>query len=172
MDADSFLIRRMKKGDDMAIEDFVRKYYPLILKYCIMHMEDRGYAEDAVQEVFARFFRTLNRYRHYGKALNYLYVIASNVCRDHYRKQIEIPMEELPELQISHDKISELRMDVRMAFEKLPPELKETAILFFFQDVKQKEIARIMGIGVPLVKYRVRRVKDLLSEYLGKEISS
>ena len=169
MDADFLLIHRMKNGDDTAIETFVREYYPTILRYCHLHIRDRWLAEDATQEVFARFFRTLSAYQHYGKAQNYLYVIASNICRDHYRKPEEIPMDELPEQLLSDMEPLDLRVDVHIALEKLPKELKEVTILFFFQEVKQQEIAKILGISLPLVKYRIKRAKELLAGYLGKE---
>ena len=169
MDADFLLIHRMKSGDDTAIETFVRKYYPVILRYCHLHIKDKSYAEDATQEVFSRFFRTLNQYQHYGKAQNYLYVIAGNICRDFYRKPSELSMEELTEYLVFEMEPLDLRLDVHMALEKLPPELREVTILFFFQEVKQKEIAKILGIGLPLVKYRIKRAKELLAGYLGKE---
>lgn len=169
MDADFLLIHRMRNGDDQAIELFVRKYYPSILRYCNLHIKDRWLAEDMTQEVFARFFRTLREYQHYGKAQNYLYVIAANVCRDYYRKRSEIPMDELPEEPVCEMAPLDLRLDVHLALKKLPPELREVTILFFFQEVKQKEIAKILGIGLPLVKYRIKRAKELLSGYLGKE---
>ena len=82
MDADFLLLHRMRNGDDQAIEDFVQKYYPMILRYCHIHIRDASYAEDLTQETFARFFRTLSQYQHYGKAANYLYVIAGKLCRD------------------------------------------------------------------------------------------
>lgn len=169
MDADFLLVYRMKSGDNQAIEAFVRKYYPLILRYCHLHIKDRGYAEDMTQEVFARFFRTLSGYQHYGKALNYLYVIAANCCRDYCRKPEEIPLEELPEQPVFEMEPLDLRLDVHTALEKLPKELREVTILFFFQEVTQKEIAKILGIGLPLVKYRIKRAKELLAAYLGKE---
>ena len=169
MDADFLLIQRMKNGETQAIEVFVRKYYPVILRYCHLHIKNPGYAEDMTQEVFARFFRTLNRYQHYGKALNYLYVIAANVCRDDYRQPEEIPMDDLPEQPVCAMEPLDLRLDVHLALEKLPQELREVTILFFFQEVKQKEIAWILGIGLPLVKYRIKRAKELLARDLGKE---
>ena len=169
MDTDFLLIHRMKSGDDDAIETFVRKYYPVIMRYCYLHLSDKSYAEDATQEVFARFFRTLNQYQHYGKAQNYLYVIAVNICRDFYRNPQEESIEELPEEPVCEMPPLDLRLDVNMALDKLPPELKDVTILFFFQEVKQKEIAKILGIGLPLVKYRIKRAKELLAGYLGKE---
>ena len=35
--------------------------------------------------------------------------------------------------------------------------------------LKQKEISKILGIGLPLVKYRIRRAKELLEQLIGKE---
>lgn len=169
MDGDFLLLHRMQNGDDQAIESFVRKYYPKIMRYCHLHIKDSGFTEDLTQETFARFFRTLHQYQHYGKAANYLYVIAGNLCRDYYRKPEELPMEELPEHPVCLMESLDLRMDVHMALERLPQELREVTILYFFQEVRQKEIARILGIGLPLVKYRIKRAKELLTIYLGKE---
>ena len=169
MDADFLLLHRMRNGDDQAIEDFVRKYYPVILRYCHLHIQDFGFAEDLTQETFARFFRTLSQYQHYGKAANYLYVIAGNLCRDYHRKQEEIPVEELPEQPIYQMEVLDLRLDVHRALKQLPPELREVTLLYFFQELKQKEIARILGVGLPLVKYRIRRAKELLAQMIGKE---
>ena len=169
MDVDFLLLHRMRHGDDQAIEDFVRKYYPRVKRYCQLHIQDLGYAEDLTQETFARFFRTLSQYQHYGKAANYLYVIAGNLCRDHHKRPSEISMEELSEQPVYQMESLDLRLDVHRALEQLPTELREVTILYFFQELRQKEIARILGIGLPLVKYRIRRAKELLERSLGKE---
>ena len=169
MDADFLLLHRMRHGETQAIEDFVRKYYPMILRYCQLHIQDLGYAEDLTQETFARFFRTLSQYQHYGKAANYLYVIAGNLCRDYHKKLDEIHMEEMPEQPVYQMETLDLRLDVHRALDQLPAELREVTILYFFQELKQKEIARILGISLPLVKYRIRRAKELLEQLIGKE---
>ena len=149
MDTDILLIQKMRMGDECAVELFVEKYFSRILRYCRSHIGDPGYAEDMAQETFVRFFRTLPQYRHYGKAANYLYAIASNVCSDYYRKNY-----------VRNQK------EVRMAFEALPEELREVAVLYFQQEQKQKDIARILGIGLPLVKYRIRKIREWMAEYL------
>ena len=38
--------------------------------------------------------------------------------------------------------------------------------MFFFQELKQKDIAELLDIKLSLVKYRISRAKKLLSEYL------
>lgn len=209
MDPDFLLIRQMKDGDDEAIEEFVRQYYPAVLRYCLLRIDDAGYAPDAVQETFERFFRNFARYRHYGKAANYLYVIAGNICRDYYRNRREMAAGDAEEVlrfrkrssgtsdrwNIAKDGFTsseaddsrpqenavqespagisasdaDLRMDLRRAFAALPSELRETAILFFFQELKQREIAKILGIRLPLVKYRIRKAREQLQEML-KEV--
>lgn len=145
------------------------RYYPGILSYCQAHVSDRGHAEDITQETFERFFRTFNKYRHYGKAANYLYAIAANACRDYYRKQKEIVTEAIPEQEDRNAGNSEERVDVRIAFERLPEELREVAVLYFLQEWKQKDIAVMLGIGLPLVKYRVKRAREMLAGYLSDE---
>ena len=163
VDPDFLLVEKMRMGNEIAFETFVTKYYPKILKYCQTHIGDRDYAEDLTQETFVRFFRTLNRYRHYGKAANYLYTIASHVCRDYYRQVKEIPFETLPDASERCTQSPEEQVTIKDALNKLPPEIKEIAILFFIQELRQQDIATILGISLPLVKYRIKRARELLS---------
>lgn len=169
MDEDFLLLHRMKQGDEDAIEEFVRKYYPMILRYCHLHTGGSSYAEDLTQETFARFFRTFSQYQHYGKAANYLYVIAGNCCKDHFKKQPELSLEDVAEPCTEGLEPTEQQMDIHMALKKLPKELRDVTILYFFQDITQKQIAKVLGIGLPLVKYRLKRAKEILSKYLREE---
>ena len=41
MDIDFLLIRKMKSGDEEAMDTFVRKYYPTVLRYCQYHIENK-----------------------------------------------------------------------------------------------------------------------------------
>ena len=52
MDSDSLLIQKVKMGSEQAIDLFVRKYYPSILKYCHLHIRDDGDAEEMALETF------------------------------------------------------------------------------------------------------------------------
>lgn len=94
MDADFLLIKRMKQGDEDAFDVFIRRYYGDILRYCAYRCANTGCAEDLTQETFVRFFEKLSDYRHMGKAKNYLYTIAGNLCRNEYKRQTGVPMEE------------------------------------------------------------------------------
>ena len=165
MDEDLRLIRKMQDGDESAIERFVEKYYPDILKYSLRHLPSRQDAEDITQEVFARFFRHFEQYRHYGKAKNYLYVIARNLCADYYRSPPQVP----PDIESPPGPDIDTRLDLETAMARLDPEMREVLILHYFQALKFREIADILDIGLPLVKYRAARAKAQLQEYLREE---
>lgn len=137
--SDEWLIRKIKRGDDFAINEFVEKYYPIILNYCKKRVRDWGMAEDLTQETFVHFFRSLSLYRHHGKTQNYLYTIAGNLCRDFYKtNKEEIPMEETDLTgirlsgmaqngKLSYDPLEDAaeRMDMQMALDKLPDIYRE-----------------------------------------------
>ena len=55
---------------------------------------------------------------------------------------------------------------IEQAVRKLPEEIRETAVLYFFQELKQREIAELLHIKLSLVKYRIGRAKELLMKEL------
>ncbi len=174
MDTDLILIRQMKRGDDAAFDAFVRKYYADILRYCAFHSKSREEAEDLTQETFVRFFAKLSEYRHVGKAKNYLYTIAANLCKNAFAKRAPLTAEEetleaLGERAADAENAATTHLLLEWALGELPPEQREVVILHYYQDLKQREIAEILEIGLPLVKYRLRQAKLRLSELIGKE---
>ena len=77
--------------------------------------------------------------------------------------------DQLPDIEDENPKNIEIRIDIERALEQLPEEIKEIVILFFFQGLKQKEIADLLNIKLSLVKYRVSKSKELLAKQLEVE---
>ena len=77
--------------------------------------------------------------------------------------------DQLPDIEDENPKNIEIRIDIERALEQLPEERKEIVILFFFQGLKQKEIADLLNIKLSLVKYRVSKAKELLAKQLEVE---
>ena len=173
MDFDFWLIQKMKRGDENAFDVFVHKYYNKILNYCVYHCTDKSYAEDLTQETFLRFFTKLSDYHYRGKTINYLYTIAGNLCKDYFKKVKDSVLDEqkietqgnlfLSETEEILDKLA-----IQNALNELPDELREVIILYYFQELKLAEIADVLQIGLPLVKYRMKqarlRLEGLLKE--------
>lgn len=111
------------------------------------------------QETFIRFFSSLSVYHHKGKTKNYLYIIANNLCIDYLKKIKEIPTEE-KELSKKIE-IGEQRQDpvlnglaIESALKKLPDELQEVIILYYFNELEIKEIAETLQITVHSIYVR------------------
>ena len=107
--------------------------------------------------------------KEYGKVKNYLYTIAGNTVKNYYKKKKDIPSEELLKSEdCSKNHVEDLgvRLTIEQAVRKLPEEIRETAVLYFFQELKQREIAELLHIKLSLVKYRIGRAKELLMKEL------
>ena len=126
---DFLLILQMKQGNEKAFDKFVRKYYAGILSYCRYHCMNQAEAEDLTQETFLRFMENIASYQHIGKAKNYLYVIAGNLCKNYAKKwKAESVEQEILERELVSDggiHRKEKRMDVEQALGRLAPELRE-----------------------------------------------
>lgn len=174
MDADFLLIRKMKQGNDDAFDQFIRKYYEEILKYCNYHCHDAEYAKDITQETFIRFFINLSEYHYKGKTKNYLYTIAGNLCKNFYKKKKEALLEDnlFETTYVQDTRQLDIVLDhiiIEDAIKKLPKELREVVILYYFQELKLKEIANMLCIGLPLAKYRLGQARKRLKQILGTE---
>lgn len=170
MTSDFVLVQKIRNGDNYAGNQFVEKYYPLIFQYCFLHIHNHECAEDITQETFAKFFEALMSGAEIRREKSYLYSIAGNIIKNYYKKKKEILLEQIPYVEenhmTNHMTEIEIRIDIERALEQLPEEIKETAILFFFQGLKQKDISDLLNIKLSLVKYRVSKAKELLSELL------
>lgn len=172
MDKDLFLIRRMKQGDESAVNDFVIQYYSEIYRYCYFKLYDKCQAEDITQDTFISFFEHFNSYIHKGKAKNYLYVIAGNFCKNQFRKQKVVTAWKAGEpILISKEIQEEIAVKVTVEHEvsRLPEEFKEVILLHYFQNLKIREISEILGVNVSLIKYRLSESKKILGKNIDKE---
>ena len=55
------------------------------------------------------------------------------------------------------------------ALDQLQADFRQVIDLYYFQEMKLTEIASILGIGLPLVKYRLKQARKHLQDLLGKE---
>ncbi|MDM8211473.1 RNA polymerase sigma factor [Mediterraneibacter glycyrrhizinilyticus] len=148
MDSDFFLIRKMRQGDEDAFDAFIRKYYGDILRYCACHCLDAEDAQDLTQETFVRFFSRFSDYRHKGKTKNYLYTIAGNLCKNYYKKNKapaadDVYGESGDTTESLEDSVIE-RAALEWALDYLEPELRDVIDLYYFRELKLREMAETL----------------------------
>lgn len=128
---------------------------------------DAHLAEDLAQETFVRAFRALVRYEPRGKVSTWLFSIAANVARDHWRRQkrqAEVPYED-EALHVEARDLSE-GMQVREALLSLSLEQRSVLILRYYHDLSYAEIAEALVIPVGTVRSRIHNGLERLKGQL------
>jgi len=138
----------------------VTTYYDEIFRYCYHNVGNKEIAEDICQDTFVSYIEHQSDYQSRGKLKNYLYTIARNKCIDYFKKSTPIYMGEVP--GESYDNTFEVEIEVKQMLQTLPEELRQVIILRFFQNLKFKDIASIMGTNTSNVKYKVKKALELL----------
>lgn len=164
----------MAKGDRMAAEELLEKYYSDILKYCLWHTPNKNAAEDAVQETFLKTLRYLDRYHHRGQFKSFLYKVAANTCIDLYRRKSsqELLFDELPQEVIYDERGFEESLDAQWLVEKvsmLSVELQEIILLRFMQQLTLREMGQILDLPLRTVQSRLRKALKQLKKQWKEE---
>ncbi|MCR5739455.1 MAG: sigma-70 family RNA polymerase sigma factor [Lachnospiraceae bacterium] len=134
--------------------------YDKIYRYVYFRVNDRMMAEDITQEAFLRY---LGKYGDSGSMdIRYMYAIARNLCIDEYRRikpeSLSEEMEEIP----GDSGISEEKMAVREALEKLPYEDRELLLLRYVNEEPAGTICKALGISRFVLYRRLKAAEERL----------
>lgn len=173
---DCNLIRKIQKGDKEAFDTLVRKYYQSIYSYCVRRTGNKVVAADLTQDIFLKLIKSIYDYRFTGKFTNFLFTIAVNTCTDYYRKPHQYYVD-IDFLQTSDEKLTPIENVIlteqgeliKQMIDKLPDIQKDVIILYYYHDMKAKDIAKIMGVNLSTVKSRLKQGKDKLKKSFKEE---
>lgn len=164
------LIRQAQRGGREAMEALIGGYYPVVFAYFYKNTGLYHQSKDLTQEVFIKMVSGLSGYKPRAPFKSWLFAIASNHLKNHYRtaSRRPDPAELTEDLPLDGCEISraELRLDLRAALEKLPPEQREAVVLRFYHDFTTREIGEITGAKEAAVKSRIRYGLDKLKKEL------
>ena len=84
---DEQLALRVQQGHASELAVLVERHHSLLLGFLYrMTGSDRALAEDLTQEAFLRALRAIGQYRYPRPFKPWLYAIATNLARDHYKR--------------------------------------------------------------------------------------
>lgn len=152
------------QANPVAFGVLYEQHVDAIYAYALHRVRDGAAAEDVVSETFHRALEHLDRYEWRGVPFSaWLYRIASNVIAARYRHEQAAPLDEAAYL---HDEgigpeqallVGERAGELACAVATLPPEQQQALILRYGQDLRNKEIAYIMGRSEGAVKQLLHR---------------
>jgi RNA polymerase sigma factor (sigma-70 family) len=153
-----------------------------LMTFFLRRIKDRSLAEDLTQDVLLKVVRASERGQ-IERADSYVFKVAINILRDHRRRALRtgpavfLPIEEEFEGQLDSqlvEAISPERVllskdslaDVLRSLEELGELTRNIFILFRLENMKQKNIAALYGIGQSTVeKHVVKAVVHLARRY-------
>jgi len=173
--ADEELFREWQEGHAGALEALVRRYHAPLVAHLSRLLGERALAEDLAQETFLRLVRQAHTYRYPRPFAPWLYTIARNLARNHWRSAHHrhtatddgghAARDAGPDPAAWLERL-EQRDGLRAALGALPLEQREVLSLRFGQALPVAETATVLGIPSGTVKSRtfaaLRQLRALL----------
>lgn len=162
--SDEELMAAYVGGDRSAFAELFRRYAPRLQR---LMQRDLGGAEDAhdlVQQTFLQLHRARRDFRPGAKLRPWLFTIALNLKRQHFRR-----LGRRPETSLSDEEGQEPAargadpearvgdVQLRAALLRLPEAQREVIVLHWFEGLSFREIAQAVGASQPAVKVRAHR---------------
>ena len=121
-------------------------------------------ADDVLQEVYLSAYRKFPQLKNKDAFKPWLISIARNKCNDYFRAkavQMEISIEELSQQELSAGRLGiSVVHTVRETLDRLGDKDKQILYLYFWKELPQAEIAKLLDIPVGTVKSRLYTAKQ------------
>lgn len=176
MSADRLLAATVAAGPidpDVLVADLFAQEARSLVRLARIFCDDRGAAEDLVQEAFIRLHRSAGTIRDVRRAPAFLRSIVINLARDHNRRGLmsfrhRSVMQPNPHRPGPEDEIVEEADDraVLDAVRLLPDRQRACIVLRYYLELSESETAATLGISKNSVKTHCRRALSSLEASL------
>ena len=174
---DEQLMARAKAGNNAAFEELYHRFARRLKGFFFLQLGgDEELAADATHDVFLRAYEARNRYQEGKSVSTWLFTIAYNICRNHYRSnayemQLSATLDAEP---ISEEQI-EIQLDaaalddaLAQVLSELPPPLHQLFSLHYQEELTIPQVAEIVGIPEGTVKSRLHKTMNIIRKKLKR----
>jgi RNA polymerase sigma-70 factor (ECF subfamily) len=177
------LIAAVLKGDAASFEPLIEKYSPRVFATARRYARRESEVEDIVQDVWLKAYQKLGSFRGEAPFEHWLMRLAVRTCYDFLRshqRNRESAFSDLTEpeddwlerfLQQPGDAREDAdaaRQLVQRVLQHLSPPARLVITLLEIEDRSVKEISKLTGWSVPLVKVRAFRARAEMRKVLAK----
>jgi RNA polymerase sigma-70 factor (ECF subfamily) len=158
--------------DRAAYTPIYERYVDQIFAYVLSMTHDRELAEDVTAATFAKAIEELPRFEFRGVPYSaWLYRVATNLVHRNRRRRGWVELSpHIPDDGAGPEQLTELRAgaaEVRAAVAQLPRDQRQAVLLRFGADLRNREIAEVMGRSEGAVKLLTFRALTTLRHRLG-----
>ena len=162
---------------DKAFEELYRRYARRLKGFFFLQLGgDEELAADATHDVFLRAYEARSRYQEGRSVSTWLFTIAYNLCRNHYRNnayeaQLLATLDAEPitseqiEVQLDATTLDEALAQV---LAELPAPLHQLFSLHYQEELTIPQVAEIVGIPEGTVKSRLHKTMNIIRKKLKK----
>lgn len=175
---DSELVRRLRAGDEHALEELFRAYYAGMCAFVRRFVYAPDIAEELVQDVFFKLWSKREALSEIDALRTYLFRAARNTALNHLRrKKLENAWEEQeaargePMTTVATDddaSTDDVARAVNGAIGKLPTRCREIFVMSREGGMTYAEIAHALGISIKTVETQMGRALKSLRVSLAK----
>jgi RNA polymerase sigma factor (sigma-70 family) len=157
------LVGSCLRGEARAVQDLIERFQSNVFGLCIRLLRHRQDAEDVMQEVFLRVFRSLKRWDSTRSLKPWIMGITVNRCRTWLSQRARRP-ELVAYLQDTApsppaDGSAELANEIHLAVAELRLEYRSVFVMFHEQGQPYEDIAESLGKPVGTIKTWLRRAR-------------
>ena len=172
---DEQLMARAKAGNDAAFEELYHRYARRLKGFFFLQLGgDEELAADATHDVFLRAYEARNRYQEGKNVSTWLFTIAYNICRNHYRSNAyETQLLATLDAEPISDEQIEVQLDaaalddaLAQVLSELPPPLHQLFSLHYQEELTIPQVAEIIGIPEGTVKSRLHKTMNIIRKKL------
>src|SRR5882757_8190790 len=175
-------MERLAAGQDTALNDLMERHATPLFHFLCRMVGNEDDANDLAQETFVRVFKSCKSFRTEQRFSTWLFTIAANLARNHFRWRSRHPNLSLdaenPATEQSlgsslaannpapNDEAltAERAQAVRLAVGKLPEDLREAIVLCEWEERSVAEAATILETTPKAVESRLYRGRGILRE--------
>lgn len=171
---DPRLVESFRAGENEAFEALVRAHRPALYRHALRRLSDHASAEDAVQETFARAYRSRARVGDDWRLSAWLHQILANVCIDEAnRRRREVDKAgrwattDMPSRGVTPALDMQLGLDadhseVVEALRLLPSQYQEALTLRYAAELEYDEMAAVLEVSEENARARVSRASKAM----------
>ncbi len=183
-DEDKELVERAKAGDTGAFDELVKKHSPRLYGLVYHMTSNHEDTNDLLQDIFAKAYRSLKRFRGKSSFYTWIYSISVNMSLNFLKKRNRRRAMSLDDVDngIQHDpdfiemtatsnpvkeaNIHELQQRLNDAMMQLSEDHRAVVTMFDIQGMPHAEISEILGVSAGTVRSRLFYAHRQLQNYL------
>ena len=183
-DPDADLVKRTQEGDTQAFDELIMKYSRKLYGLVYNMTSNKEDTHDLLQDIFAKAYRSLGRFRGNSTFYTWIYSIAVNMTLNFLKKRkrrsgysfddVDSGIQNDPAFidQRHHSNprrqsnIHELQKKLNEAMQTLSEEHRAVVTMFDIQGMPHAEISQILGVSEGTVRSRLYYAHKQLQGYL------